>query len=144
MSTKKVWDEVLAHLRALDPQVKLIPCHDDSDQDGTLVFIPVESVCYFSTSFDQKKRGFDTLLVTDEGLPYFLHYELGAIEEALADNPRFFRSGKQYLINISKIRRSRTNRARDLLFGGSEDWVINAVSPKDYLTAFQALFLTNV
>lgn len=124
--------------------MKLIPCHEESDQDATLVFVPIESVCYFSTDFDQKKRGFDTLLRTDQGLHYFLHYELGAIEEALSDNPRFFRSGKQYLINLSKIRRSRTNRARDLLFAGSEDWVVNAVSPKPYLETFQALFLTSV
>jgi len=144
VSTKKVWDEVLAHLRSLDPQVKLIPCEDESHDDKVTVFVPVESVCYFSTNFDQKRRGYTLMLVTDEGLPYFLHYELGAIEEALADNPRFLRSGKQYLINISKIRRSRTNRARDLLFAGSEDWVENAVSPKDYLDAFKALFLTNV
>jgi len=144
VSTKKVWDEVLAHLRSLAPQVKLIPCEDESHDDKVTVFVPVESICYFSTNFDQKRRGYTLMLVTDEGLRYFLNMELGAIEEALADNPRFLRTGKTEFINLAKIRSSRVSRARDLLFEGSDEWVENAVSPKDYLKAFQARFLTNV
>lgn len=144
MASKDVWNEILGHLRSLDPQVKAIPCEDERHDDKVTVFVPVEAICYFSTNFDQKRRGYTLMLVTDTGLRYFLNMEIGAVEEALADNPRFLRTGKTELVNLSKIRSSRVSRARDLLFEGSDEWVENAVSPKDYLKAFQARFLANV
>jgi DNA-binding LytR/AlgR family response regulator len=144
MANKEVWDEILGHLRSLDPKVKLIPCEDESHQDKTTAFVPVESVCYFSTDFDQKKRGYTMMVVADDGKRYFLNVEIGDIEEALADNPRFFRSGKFYLINVMKVRASQTSRARDLLFEGSDEWVPNAVASGEYLKDFQKLFLSHV
>ena len=124
MPSDKVWDEVLAHLRALDPKVKSIPCHDQSAADNTLVFVPAESVCYFTTDFDKKKLpGYDVMVVTDQDHRYFLKLDIGDLEKALADNPAFLRTGDYYLVHLAKVRGSRVSRARDLRFEGSEQWV---------------------
>lgn len=149
MSNKETWDEVLTHLRAMDPKVKSVPCEDETSADKTLVFVPIDSICFFTTDFDkEKKLGYDVMVVTDAGHRYFMKYGLGELEADLADNPRFLRSGEYYVINLTKVRGSRINRARDLKFEGSEGWTKNAVSfdgkVTKYLTRFTERFIGNV
>lgn len=149
MSTKKVWDEILTHLRALDPKVKSIPCHDQSSADNTLAFVPTDSISYFTTAFDKKKvPGYDVMVVTDQDHRYFLKLDIGDIEVALGDNPAFLRTGDFYLVNLAKIRGSRVGRARDLRFEGSDTWIKNAVSfdgkVTKFLTRFTERFLGSV
>ena len=131
------------------PKVKSVPCEDETSADKTLVFVPIDSICFFTTDFDkQKKQGYDVMLVTEDDERFFMKYGLGELEEDLADNPRFLRSGEYYLVNLTKIRASRITRARDLKFEGSDAWVKNAVSfdgkVTPYLTRFTERFIGNV
>lgn len=149
MPSEEVWSEILAHLRALDPKVKSVPCHDQSSADNTLVFVPADSICYLTTAFDKKKiPGYDVMVVTDQDHRYFLKIDLGDLEKAFAENPSFLRTGDYYMVNLAKIRGSRVARARDLLFQGSDQWVESAVSfdgkVTKFLTRFTGRFLGNV
>lgn len=146
MASNKDQKEILAHLRVLNPKVRTLACEDEGSSSGTFVFVPVAHVAYLTTDF--KRSGYTLMAVADDGGRYFMNLELGELDDALVDYPHFLRSGKQYFINLLKIRRSRVNRARDLLFVGSDQWVKNAVSPNStsvrYLDNFKARFLSDV
>lgn len=149
MADTAPWDEVLAHLRSLDPKVQMIPCRDDGSATETVHFVPLERVSFITS--ESRRKGFETRLVTDEGRPYFLNVPLGDLAKALAENPRFLRTGKSYLVNLAKIRTSRAGRWRDLQFQGSDEWIENAVSPNSdeaggpqYAQWFQDRFLGSV
>lgn len=129
-------DEILNKLSWLVPDVFVLPANS-LDMSAGIHFLPVAEICYITT--DHTNANYRLLYKMEDGLEFFSNHQLQDIGKKLAFNPRFMRSQKSYIINLSQIRRMEYSTARDLYFANQDDPVKNAVS-LSYLGEFKKRF----
>lgn len=126
---EKKLDEALALLRVLRPPVRRIAVQEDKEQ---LLLKPMEIV-YF-TSEDRGLR-----VVTTDGKPHFNFKGLADMEKLLADDPRFMRVHKSFIVNLEHVSRVKTiEGGRELQFDVQPELRIKV--SQDRVKALEAYF----
>lgn len=132
-SDTELLEKVLERLQYLDPPIRKFPVQPP-DPAMAVYFVDLKDVCYITTKADHGRE--ETLLMTSGGKGFYSNLRLAEIEERLKEHPHFIRTGKYYLINLTKIRALKVSSARDLWFEGIEKPVVNAVT-STYLAEFE-------
>jgi DNA-binding LytR/AlgR family response regulator len=123
-------DELLMRARALDPPVKRIGV-----QEGDSIYLlPVEDICFVTT----RKEGGLSYYAAD-GKIYVNFDGLTEMAKKLADDPKFMKVHKSYLVNLLQVTTITTvPGGRELKCQG---WPGEAVKvAQDYVKAFEAYF----
>jgi hypothetical protein len=139
--------KILKRLEELAPRVQKIPVEDTTGPRATLLFLDLSELSLITTDSDDPK--FSLMFVSRDSKRFYANGGLVEYERHLADNRSWLRTSLKHLVNLSRIERSRVNRARDLKLEGMEAWVVNAVAPNSpggraFLDEFQARFITSV
>lgn len=127
---EKKLDEALALLRVLRPPVRRIAVQVDKEQ---VLLKPIE-VVYFTTS---EERGL--LVATIDGKQYYNFKGLADMERLLADDPRFMRVHKSFIVNLEHVTRVKTvEGGRELSFDVLPELRIKVA--QDKVKALEAYF----
>jgi DNA-binding LytR/AlgR family response regulator len=129
-------DEIIHKLNWLVPDVFVLPANS-LDMSAGIHFLTVHKICYIST--DHSNENYRLLYKMENGLEFFSNHQLQDIGKKLSSNPRFMRSQKSYIINLSQIRHMEYSSARDLQFAEHPNSIKNAVS-LSYLDEFKKRF----
>ena len=127
-----VLQKILEKLTLLEPPIKRFPV-TPSDPAMGIYLVNLSEVCYISTKSDQ---GRDETLFKTATESFYSNYGLGEIETQLKEHPHFMRTGKYYIVNLTKIRGLKVTAARDLWFEGIKEPIVNAVT-NTYLAEFE-------
>ena len=128
-------DKILEKLNWVFPDVFVLPVNS-LEMESSIHFIPVNDICYITTDSNSDYR---LMYKMKNGLEFFSNHQLKQITDKLETNPRFLRTQKSYLINLTLIARMEYSDSRDLWFSDFPDPVKNAVSLK-YLDTFKQNF----
>jgi DNA-binding LytR/AlgR family response regulator len=126
----KKLDEGLALLRVLRPPIRRIGVVDG---DGVKLLKP-EDIVYFTTGEDRR-----LLVFTADGQQYFNFKGLADMAVILADDPRFHRVHKSFLVNLEQVTNVRqVPGGRELSFAALPDVKIKVAQDqvKDVETYF--------
>ena len=107
-------DQLLTELRALRPRVRRVAV-----QLGDLVLlVPTDDIVYATMSDDGNRL----VIVDRKQAHYFNFSSVGALTELLADDKRFMRVHKSFLVNLDYVTQIKTvPGGRELTFGVLED-----------------------
>lgn len=123
-------NELLMRARALDPPVKRIGV-----QEGDSIYLlPVEDICFVTT----RNEG-GLFYYAADGKTYVNFNDLKEIAEKLADDPKFMRVHKSYLVNLLKVTTITTvPGGRELKCQGWPDKIVKVA--QDYVKDFETYF----
>ena len=136
-------EEILLALRMACPLKQKIAVIS-KDPSMNAYFLDLNRVCYITsdknmmTDDESRPVNYNAMFVCSDGSRYFSNIELIDLERLFADggNPWFYRSHRQFIINIQKLRGADTDQGRrDLWFEGLEDCLENGVT-STYLNGF--------
>lgn len=126
---EKKLDEALALLRTLRPPVRRIAVQEDKE----LLLLKPEEIVYF-TSAD---RGLE--VITTDGKSHFNFMGLAEVGRLLADDVRFMRVHKSFMVNLEHVSRVKTvEGGRELSFDVLPELRIKVT--EDYVKAVEAYF----
>lgn len=130
---EKKLDEGLALLRTLRPPVRRIAAVLDG---GGIQLLRSGDIVYFTTSTEPDRRIY---IYTADGVQHFNFQGLSEVQATLADDPRFVRVHKSFLVNLEHVS-SITPRpeGRALHFTTLPDLTISV--PSDNIRLLEAYF----
>jgi len=122
-------DELLMRARALDPPVKRIGVQEGD----SLYLLPVEDICYVTT----REKGLSYYAA--DGKIYVNFDSLTEVAKKLADDPKFMKVHKSYLVNLLKVTTVATvPGGRELKCQGWPGETVKVA--QDYVKGFEAYF----
>ena len=125
----KKLDEALALLRVLRPPVRRIAVQEDKEQ----LLLKPEEIVYFTT----EDRGLR--IITANGGQHYNFKGLADMEKLLADDPRFMRVHKSFIVNLEHVTRVKTvEGGRELSFDVLPELRIKVA--QDNVKALEAYF----
>lgn len=104
-------DQLLTELRALRPRIRRVAVQDGE----SIKLLPTDDVVYATMSDD----GSRLRILTKDKLEFFNFSSVSALDELLADDPRFMRVHKSFLVNLDSVTSLQTVAGgRELSFAG--------------------------